>query len=138
MYKIRKVDSVRGSMLPKIRIIWGNTSNETSSALNSIQKSQWAHVYFLRKLSWGSKDCHLLIIIVYKKKKVDSVLVSMLPKICIIWSIFSYNPYFWQHWARNWMYFSISVQYNIWNVSIFGAPSSHPDSDRHVRPLDFL
>ncbi len=28
-----------------------------------------------------------------------------------IWSFFSYNAYFWQHWARNWIYFLIFVHY---------------------------
>ncbi len=41
-----------------------------------------------------------------------------------IWSFFWSHAYFWQHWAVNWMYFSISVQNNISTISIFQSPSS--------------
>ncbi len=48
MYKNGKVDSVWGSTLPKIRIIWENTSNKSCSELNSIQKkSVGVYVYLL-------------------------------------------------------------------------------------------
>ncbi len=54
-----------------------------------------------------------------------------------IWSIFSYNAHFWRRRAPNWIYFSISVQYNIWNISVFGALRVH-SGWRYVRPLTFL
>ncbi len=44
MYKNGKVDSLKGSPLPKIRIIWENASNKSCWALNFIQKSQWEHM----------------------------------------------------------------------------------------------
>ncbi len=50
-------------------------------------------------------------------------------------SVLSYNLYFWQHQASNWIYFSISVQCKI---SIFGAPCSTPGGNRWTRPLTFM
>ncbi len=48
------------------------------------------------------------------------------------WRIFWYNCYFQQHWALKWIYFPISVQYNIWNISIFQAHSATPEGDRYL------
>ncbi len=36
----------------------------------------------------------------------------------VISRVFSHNLYFWQRWAPNWIYFSISVQCNILNMHL--------------------
>ncbi len=59
---------------------------------------------------WGSKHCYLWSTIMY------SVWAGRCQKICIIWSTFSYNSYFWQGWVLNWIYFSISMKYNIFDI----------------------
>ncbi len=41
---------------------------------------------------------------------------------CLTTSIFGYNAYFWQCSALKWIYFPVSIQYNIWNISIFRGP----------------
>ncbi len=38
-----------------------------------------------------------------------------------IWSVFSYNAYFWQRQAPKWIYFPVFVNYNISKMSIFQA-----------------
>ncbi len=40
--------------------------------------------------------------------------------------------------SPNWIHFSISVQCNILHISIFKAPSSTPEGDRHVCLLTFV
>ncbi len=47
-------------------------------------------------------------------------------KTTFIWSFFWFDAYFWQRWAVNWVYFSVSVQNNISTISMFWAPSSTP------------
>ncbi len=42
--------------------------------------------------------------------------------ITFIWSIRWCNRYFWQCWTIKWIYFPVSVHYNISNISIFGVP----------------
>ncbi len=37
----------------------------------------------------------------------------------LIWSIFGYNAYFWQHWGPKWIFFAIFVHYNISMMAIF-------------------
>ncbi len=66
-------------------IIWGNASNKSCSALNSVQKSEWVHLsIYLEVELGGPKGCRFWNIIMYKNGKVDSVWGSMLPKIRII------------------------------------------------------
>ncbi len=55
----------------------------------------------------------------------------------LIWSLFEYNAYFWQHWALKPIYFPIFVPY-MSMMAIFGTPSSTPGGDRLMRPLTFL
>ncbi len=43
MYWNGKVDSLQGSMLPKISVTSKNTSNKSYWALNFVQKSRWLH-----------------------------------------------------------------------------------------------
>ncbi len=54
-----------------------------------------------------------------------------------IWSIFGYNAYFCQHWARKWNYFSVFQHYNIPMMAIFGDFSSTPGGDRRMHLLTF-
>ncbi len=57
--KIQK--NLREIKNPKIHIISKNVSSESSSALNFLKKSQWAHMS-IPPLAWvmlaGSKNCH--------------------------------------------------------------------------------
>ncbi len=45
MYKNGKVDSLKASMLPKIRIISKKVSSKSCSGFNFVQKRQCAHTY---------------------------------------------------------------------------------------------
>ncbi len=75
MYKNGKVDSVQGSILSKVCIIWENALNKSCSALNSVKKkvSRCTCVSPSGTELGGFKDCHFLNIIMYKNGKVDSV-----------------------------------------------------------------
>ncbi len=44
IYKNEKADSIWGSTLPKIRVIPKNGLSKSYWALNSVQKTQWAHM----------------------------------------------------------------------------------------------
>ncbi len=44
LYRNWKVDSVLGSVLQKMWIVWENIQNKSCWALNSIHKSQWVHM----------------------------------------------------------------------------------------------
>ncbi len=75
IHKNGKVDSVSGSMLPKLRITSKKVWNKSCSVLNFVQKSPRTHMSIY---PWsggrGSKDSHLWNIILYKNGKVDSPL----------------------------------------------------------------
>ncbi len=49
LYRNGKVNSLSGSTLPKIHIIWENASNKSCRALNSVQKSQRARTFIIPK-----------------------------------------------------------------------------------------
>ncbi len=111
MYKNAKSDLVWDSTLPKICIIWENTSNKSCSTLNSLKKkSVVAHVLSPSGLeAGGSTDWHLWNIIMHKNGKVDSVQGSTLPKIHII---FLWHAKFEWNMKSVWWVFHIS-----WYVS---------------------
>ncbi len=86
MQENRKVDSLEGSTVPKIRIVSKNSSNKSCWAFNSVQKSQWAHMS--TSLQNEAKALQRLMyvsnIILYWNGKVDSVWGSTLSKVHII------------------------------------------------------
>ncbi len=114
------VDSVWGSMLPKIRIIWENALNKKLLNIEFCTKPNSSTLVgdrFTRPLTF---------------------LCNVQCSITFIWRIFVYNAYFRQRQVLKWIYFSIFVQYNISKKAIFEASSSTPGGDKHVHPLTLL
>ncbi len=127
LYKNRKVDSVCGSTLLKICIIWENTNNKSCWALNSLQKSQWAHMSMSpRSGAKRFQRLHHWKIILYKYEKEESVCGTTLLKIRTIWENASNKSY----WAlnsvqkRQWAHMSMSPRsgakglqrLHLWNI----------------------
>ncbi len=67
--------------MPKIRIISKNALNKSCSALNFVQKIQWAH-HSPRSVTKGlQRLLRFKNIILYWEGQVDSLLASTLPKL---------------------------------------------------------
>ncbi len=85
MFKNKKVDSLWGWTLPKMCIISKIDSNKSCWALNSVQKSQWAHMsIFPQKGASGGKQIAIFWNIIMFKNRVDSLWGWTLPKIRIM------------------------------------------------------
>ncbi len=68
LYWNRKIDSLLGRMLPKLRIISKNCSNKSCSELNFLQKVSGRTCLSPPGVElWGPKNCHFLNIIMYWK-----------------------------------------------------------------------
>ncbi len=86
MYWNGKANSVWGSTLPKIWIVWKNARNKSCGTLNFVHKSQWVHMSI--SLRSGARGLRRLICLVYYivlKWKSRFSLGLDAPRIRIVW-----------------------------------------------------
>ncbi len=111
------------------------------SGARGLEKFIWLKYYNIQKwqitFTWGLNAVKISLIL--KKKGTLTFLVGIQCSTTFIWSVFSYNAYFWQCRALKYKFtFPFFVHYNILKMAIFGEPSSTPGVGRHIGPLTFL
>ncbi len=116
-------------------------SNKSCSELNFVPKSSQAHMCIPPQS--GARELQRSVCLksynVQKWGKRFTLGLNTAKNTHYVKTIFFvFDAYFWQHWALNWTYFSVSVQNNISTISIFRATYLHSRGDGHMQSQTFL